>query len=279
MISIRTMHAADIDLGLHLKDQAGWNQTAADWQRFLRLEPSGCFVAEWEGRAAGTTVVTEFGSVAWIAMVLVDEQLRGRGIGTRLVAHALEHLDARGVATVRLDATPLGRPIYQRLGFAADYDLARWQGIAPAEPAPVGVNLVADSDLAAVAELDARISATGRERLIRYLHRQEPAAMWCLRSPGNLLGYAALRTGSRAFQIGPAGAVDDAAGKQLLSAAAYHAHGRTVFLDIPEQNRPATAWAESRGLVIQRRFTRMTRGTAIHDQPALLWASSGPENG
>ncbi len=246
------MHADDIGLGLRLKDQAGWNQTAADWQRFLQLGLAGCFVAEWEGRAAGTTVVTEFGSVAWIAMVLVDEQPAAAAsapVGRPCLSISTPAASPR----CDLDATPLGRPLYQRLGFTADYDLARWQGVAPPN-APAGVKPVADSDLAAVAELDAQISATGRERLIRYLHRQEPAAMWCLSSPGNLLGYAALRTGSRAFSDRPSRArVDAAAGEQLLSAAAHHAQGRTlVFLDIPAQNRPATTWAESRGLVIQR---------------------------
>ena len=39
-VSIRTMRAADIPLGMRLKQLAGWNQTEADWRRNLALQPS-----------------------------------------------------------------------------------------------------------------------------------------------------------------------------------------------------------------------------------------------
>ena len=46
MIHIRTMTAEDVPLGMRLRGQARFNQTEADWRRFLDLEPDGCFVAE-----------------------------------------------------------------------------------------------------------------------------------------------------------------------------------------------------------------------------------------
>ena len=96
------------------------------------MEPGGCFVAEWKGRPAGTTVTTVLGAVGWIAMVLVDEAVRRRGIGARLVEHAVAHLRRRSIATLRLDATPLGRPVYAKLGFEPEYEVARWEGTPPA---------------------------------------------------------------------------------------------------------------------------------------------------
>ena len=44
------MTVDDIPEAMRLKDLAGWNQTAADWERFLSAGPEGCFVAEREGR-------------------------------------------------------------------------------------------------------------------------------------------------------------------------------------------------------------------------------------
>ena len=35
------------------------------------------------------------------------------------------------MTTIRLDATALGRPIYEKLRFAPDYELARFEGRAP----------------------------------------------------------------------------------------------------------------------------------------------------
>ena len=105
MLHIRPMTDADLTLGLRLSEQAHWNQTEADWQRLLDLQPDGGFVAEWDGMPVGTTMTTIFGPVAWVSMVLVEETARGQGIGTALVRHALEFLDLRGIPTIRLDAT------------------------------------------------------------------------------------------------------------------------------------------------------------------------------
>jgi len=131
VIHIRRMTTADIPLGMQLKEQAGWNQTEADWLRFLDLEPDGCFVAEWNGEPVATTTTCILGDVAWVAMVLVDAGVRRHGIGTALMQQALRFLDERNVRSIRLDATPLGRPVYEKLGFVPDYQLARFDGILP----------------------------------------------------------------------------------------------------------------------------------------------------
>ena len=95
MTHIRLMTSADLDLAMRLKSQAGWNQTQADWRRFLAMQPDGCFVAELDGVAVGTAVGCVFGDVAWIAMVLVDLAARARGVGTALVQHAMSFVEGR----------------------------------------------------------------------------------------------------------------------------------------------------------------------------------------
>jgi GNAT superfamily N-acetyltransferase len=138
VLQIRAMTAGDIAVGMRLKHQAGWNQLDADWLRFLAMQPDGCFVAELDGVPVGTTVAVVFysipgrtGPVAWIAMVLVDPGHRNRGIGTALMEHALKFLDARKVPSIRLDATPLGQPIYEKLGFIPQFVLARHERTLP----------------------------------------------------------------------------------------------------------------------------------------------------
>ena len=121
----------DLGFGLRLMQQAGWNHLESDWLRFLKLGPRGCLVAELHGRRVGTTMTITFDTVAWIAMVLVEEDKRGQGIGTAMLKHALHYLDGCNIKTVRLDATHLGRPIYEKLGFMPEYELVRFEGIAP----------------------------------------------------------------------------------------------------------------------------------------------------
>ena len=290
-MAIRTMTVDDVPLGMALKDQAGWNQTEADWLRFLAMEPDGCFVAQWDGRPVATTVTTVFEDVGWIAMVLVEKAVRGRGIGTRLVQHALAHLERRPVQTVRLDATPLGRPVYEGLGFVREYEVARWEGVAVSplslcgrgaggEGAPQSnrETLVAPP-LDAVAELDRHVTGTNRRPLIEQLYRQQPEAMQVERVQGKLAGYATLRLGSCAVQIGPAVAVTPEVGTALAEAALRLYVGRPVYIDIPPENTAATSWARSKGFEVQRHWMRMRRGKPVQDHPARIWASSGPENG
>ena len=258
----------DVPLGMRLKELAGWNQTTADWHRFLRLQPDGCFVAEIAGQGVGTVTTFIFGNVAWIAMVLVDPNYRKHGIGTALMNHALTFAGQR---TVRLDATTLGQPVYEKLGFVGESELTRYAG---AMTSTTG-SAVTPQSLTLVTELDFQATATPRARLLEALAGEDGAHTRNVGSTGYLMD----RPGSHATQIGPAIAIDEASGLALLDDAARRLAGRPILIDIPVSNRPAIAWAEAAGLKAHRRFLRMRRGPAIAEQPQQIWVSSGPEKG
>jgi ribosomal protein S18 acetylase RimI-like enzyme len=236
-------------------------------------------VAELEGEPVGTVTNCVFEAIGWIAMLLVEERVRGRGIGRRLVEHALAYLDARGVRCARLDATPRGRPIYEKLGFVAEYQLARWEGPASGGSSEERVRPVTPEELDAVLELDREITGTQRRRLIERLYEERPEAIHVVGSDDGIAGYLTFRDGSNAAQIGPGVALSEAAGRGLGDVVLQRCAGQAVFVDVPIDNGPAMQWAESKGLVVQRNFTRMRRGEPVGDRPSQLWASSGPEKG
>jgi ribosomal protein S18 acetylase RimI-like enzyme len=269
---------------MRLKEQAGWNQMEADWRRCLRLQPDGCFVAECQGVAVGTVATCIFGPIAWIAMVLVDAAVRGQGIGRTLLDHALAFLDDRGVSTVRLDATPLGRPLYEKRGFVEEYTLTRFEGVAPLAGAPAGlpdrISLVAmrPEHQERVLRFDHQVTGTDRAELLRHLYMETPAE-WQLAMRGEeLLGFAAARAGSRAWQIGPCLATAEA-GPPLLADALARRPGQRVFLDVPVENRAAVATVTEAALVAQRPLYRMCRGPKPHERVEYLWTSFGPAKG
>jgi GNAT superfamily N-acetyltransferase len=118
---------------MRLSVAAGWNQTVADWQRMLDLSPGLCFGISIEDTLASTaTAYIRPDSTAWIGMVLTLPEFRGRSLARQLVAHLLHILDARNIATVGLDATDMGKPLYTSLGFIDDRPIERWSrpGIA-----------------------------------------------------------------------------------------------------------------------------------------------------
>jgi GNAT superfamily N-acetyltransferase len=303
MIEIRLMTIDDLRLGLRLSRQAGWNQTESDWLRFMNMEPEGCFVAELNRCSVGTTTTCIFEKVAWIAMVIVDKNARGQGVGIKLLKHSLDYLNARKVKAVRLDATHAGRPIYEKLGFVPEYELARFEGIATssrklggslkaigfgdgggksipkrhkASPKDCRLRLPPFEDLIG---FDRQMTGTNRAKMLSLLFKEFPENTRILSLHDKKIdGFITMRPGANAVQIGPCTASMNA-GPALLSDALNRCAGKAVFVDIPNGNVHAVKIAESSGLKIQRRFMRMCRGERIKDNIKTIWAGSGPEKG
>lgn len=283
MIRIREMTLGDVALGMRLKTQAGWNQLEDDWRRMRDMQPDGCFVAEVDGVPVGTTATCIFDSVAWIAMVLVDADHRSKGIGRAMMTHALAFLDGQGVSTVRLDATPMGQPLYEKLGFVEEYRLTRYDGVLapPRLPSDSRLRRVQDDEVFAldpIIDLDRQVTATNRRKLLTRLCLANPGAVRWVESGETLRGYMTVRPGANAVQLGPCIA-DAEAGPLLLADAWERFVGRRGFIDVPTENAPAVRLAESMGLKPQRSLVRMTRGVRVKEDIPRLWASSGPELG
>jgi predicted GNAT family acetyltransferase len=244
----------------------------------LKCQPDGCFVAEWHGTPAGTTLAIVFGPVAWIAMVLVEETLRGRGIARAMMNHALNFLDRRGVTSVRLDATPLGQPLYDRLGFVEQFRLNRYGGVLPAAAAVAAVGAVAPHQWEGLAALDEGVTSTDRRPALLQLFAEHPENTRCVRRGERLAGFLTTRPGSKALYLGPCLADADA-GPLLLTDVCHRFAGQRAFLDIPEPNVAATRLVDQWGLTVQRQLTRMVRGAAVRERLEWLWSSAGPEKG
>jgi GNAT superfamily N-acetyltransferase len=272
------MTRAELPLGMRLKAQAGWNQLEADWLRFLALQPDGAFVAELDGVPAGTAMTCIFGPVAWVAMVLVEAGLRGRGLGRALMERALEFLDRSGVRTARLDATPLGQPLYETLGFFPEYTLTRFEGTAPRAEAPPAVRPLSPEHWSDLLRLDRAVTGTDRQRLLVRLFEENPGEARVVEGPTGLEGYLLARPGARAHYLGPCVARGEA-GPLLLADAWCRHSGEVVFLDVPDGNSLACALARGVGLTPQRPLARMYRGVKVAERVEDLWVSSGPEMG
>src|SRR5439155_11800817 len=170
-ISLRLMTEGDLPAADALRRCAGWNQTLEDWRRLRRWEPHGCFVALQGAEIIGTVTTTTYGpALAWIGMMLVHPDCRQRGVGTGLMHRALEYLHGRNVACVKLDATPAGRPVYEKLGFLPEWTLTRCH--RPAETRTVSPECavaptrdLSDADWGAVGAIDQVAFGAPRSRV------------------------------------------------------------------------------------------------------------------
>ncbi len=279
-MNLRVMTQADIPAGMRLKDIAGWNQTPADWERFLSSSPQGCFVMEAGGQVVGTAVTIAYeGRFAWIGMVLVDPEFRGRGIGTRLLEKTIEYLDASGIPGMKLDATPQGKPIYEKLGFVSEYEIERWMLKQPAgrESVPSTAPLPEFDDVLA---LDREVFGADRSGLLRSLVGDAPEFALAVRQHNQVTGYAFGRKGSRADHLGPWMTRDESTARALLDEFLGQSSRETVFVDAMQPNLWAIALLREHGFEFSRPLTRMFRGRNDYPgRPELLGAILGPEFG
>src|SRR6476646_10749681 len=111
-MKVRPLTEDDIDAGVALSMQASWNHAAADWRRLIALWPGQCLGGEIDGRlvVSGTlaTYESDRGRVGWVGLILVDQDHRRQGLGTRMMQAILDLASERGVATVGLDASDQG---------------------------------------------------------------------------------------------------------------------------------------------------------------------------
>jgi len=285
------MTKADVPSGMRLVELAGWNQTASDWERFLTASPRGCFVADSDGQVCGTvTTITYEGRFAWVGMVLVAPEHRGQGVGTQLLNRAIEYLEDFGVATIKLDATPNGKPLYEKLGFVAEYEIDRLalgphsQRLRPDSTFGLQISeaekLEEVLDLDEILKLDREAFGADRSTLLRSLHHDAPEFTTAVCHEGSLAGYTLGRHGSRADHLGPWMAKNEAAAHRLLVAFLTRLTREMIFVDCLKSSPFASRLLQSAGFEFLRPLTRMVRGAnTFAGLPELFCAILGPEFG
>lgn len=280
-IVIRPMVTSDLGFAQQLRLCAGWNQTTNDWTRLLNLEPDGCFLALWEGRPAGTATAICYGAdVGWIGMVLVHPELRRRGVATALVQNCVTYLAER-VRCIKLDATPDGKKVYERLGFQVEWALTRWQRTAP--PAPghtvVGTPIHAQ-DWPEIAVRDAAIFGANRTPLLRLLAHDSEVTWVTKQGDGTIGSYGMARAGVHAGYIGPVISLQGQFERHMIQWLMQHLCQEVVYWDIPDGNVAAVNLAQRLKFSRQRPLLRMWMGDQLVASVAdRQWAIAGPAIG
>jgi ribosomal protein S18 acetylase RimI-like enzyme len=216
------------------------------------------------GKTGGTRAT---GGTGWVGGVAVVPGHRRIGLGGALTEAIVGFLERRGVATVLLHATALGRLVYERLGFVPETAYATLSGPTLAR-APTGAMVRAGraADLEAVLALDRKATGEDRRRLLTALW---PTGGLVAAVDGRPLGYhlaSPWRPGGATI------AADSRTGLALLDAVRA-APGDEVAISVPAANAAAARWLESAGFRERYRTIRMYRGPRVAWDPAALFAA------
>src|SRR5262245_21947299 len=279
---VRPLRETDLPYALRLQALARWNQTESDWRRVMALDGLGCFGAFVDGRLIGTiTTATYSGALAWIGMVLVDPDYRRRGIATRLMHVSLDYSRAAGLATIKLDATPEGRSLYESLGFVPESVIERWEGIAVGAPS-ASVSPLDKQTQTAVFELDRVAFGADRSKVLGSLIEGSWRGPLVSMEPGGkrLGGYALARRWSHAYYVGPLVAIDRPVALTLLDAMLAQLAGERVYIDLNAGFGGGARALADRRFVKQRDLIRMRYGKeSSSGSSSLVFAIAGPELG
>ncbi|NTJ61861.1 GNAT family N-acetyltransferase [Agrobacterium rhizogenes] len=257
-----------IDGALALSRQAKWPHRAEDWNLVLRLS-HGVAAMDETGHVVGTILMTPYGEdCATINMVIVDENLRGRGLGRKLMDAAMA---LAGDRSLRLIATTDGLPLYRKLGFVAEGEIFQHQGHL-ADLVPGGdVEAATADDFSAIKTLDRAAFGADRSSLIDALANIAQVAV--VRRNGRVEAYGALRAFGRGEVIGPVVAANAEDAKSVITALALRKSSTFLRVDTNEGSG-LTGWLAEIGLshvgggIAMRRPT----GNAVASQDARIFA-------
>ncbi len=275
-IQIVDLTTTDIEAGLALSDEAGWNQTGEDWRIFIESGRT-IGVRDVNGRLVASAAALPYENrFGYIGMVLVTETWQRRGIATRLVDRCIESLRDSGHVPM-LDATPAGELVYRRQGFHTLFSLDRWECNSLVTPHPETTATIAvRSDLDRIIDIDAMAIGSGRRQLIEGFFKRSGTQVF-LGADGESL--AMIRDGRKARQIGPVIARSQSLALDLLGVVLAHCSSR-IFIDVLSAWTDIGEWLAQRGFSIQRSFSRMAYGRSKQfGSPDFLFAVAGPEFG
>ncbi|HTN08338.1 GNAT family N-acetyltransferase [Agriterribacter sp.] len=281
-ITLRTLQTGDAAAAMKLSAAEGWNQTANDWN-FLIADPRNiCIAAVCEEDIIATTTAIHYSNrLAWIGMVLVNKEYRGRGISKLLLEHVFKKIES--FPSVKLDATAQGQQVYKKFGFKNEYRIARMVNTAPQKitipggvlPEPIRLEHIPE-----IIALDEIVFGVNRTPLIEMLIRTHPHKAWVLLQNNQVTGFSLGRDGSKYHHIGPVIAQTQSDANLLMLHALNQLTGKPVVADVLCDKEELMHSLTAIGFSTQRYFTRMYKAeNHFPGTSSMLYAICGPEFG
>jgi predicted GNAT family acetyltransferase len=238
----------------------GWGDIVPSFKFYL--ESPFCFPVKTSvnKKIAGIGAAIILEGTAWLAHIIVSPENRKQGIGSEITSHLLDLARERGCKTVSLIATELGRPVYQKVGFADQEEYVFYERETPLADRKIPENISGfrEEHRAGILELDRILSGEVRGCLLApkmdgaYVHL----------SKGRVDGYYLPDLGE-----GLVMADNERSGLDLLRLKLSRSN-RNV---LPAGNLPGMNLMLENGFKETKRATRMVRGQRFPWQPDKMF--------
>lgn len=229
-----------------LSQRAGWNQTGEDLNTYMDIPKTGNFIAGMH--LEGTKIPLGCGAVlpvnedhCWISMVLVHLEVRRQGIARALMRHCMKYAENElNDPIVGLDASEMGLPLYESMGF--DRSFLIWRCLIPTRQeirSHPGTQIQSVSEFEELEHYFANRKFEHKIKIYKKLTELKESWNYFVSSENQVSGFVLSRPGRRYPYIGPLVADNDEIASILLSKALrkWHKKGfREIFMDIPENH-------------------------------------------
>jgi len=283
--SIRLFRESDIGFTYEMTKFEEWNYRKEDIQRMLRYNPSGCFIAEVNGKQAGHVFSVNYGKLGWIGLLIVSAECRRKGIGTLLMKKAMKHLLSNKVETVRLEAVPKIATIYRKLGFIEEYDSLRFLGVGRkiGSSTNSNVKLLKKEKMKEIAEFDAEYFGVNRIKVLSKLYHDNPKLCFASYAGSKLVGYIMCRKAEKGYRVGPwvCSLENPQAARELLTKCMENVgENAKVYVGVLAVNKTAVEIMRDFGFEQYSKSIRMYVGKKLETEHINgVFAIGGPEKG
>jgi ribosomal protein S18 acetylase RimI-like enzyme len=260
-VLIRTVSEADLAVANEILRSAF--QRVENWIPelclFRRLQPDGMFLGSRDGIPAGMVASIIYSDYAYVGLMGIHKDFQRQGLGLALMEHLLAWMEEQKVPLVKLDASPAGQPLYEKLGFVPldeVYVFQQQAGQLDTQGA-IGIELITDQHLDLIAASDTPAFGADRSRLLRALLELYPERAFILQDEQKqVTGYLI----AQAKRIGPWIMTESGDAELLLRQAFSLPFNGTVSVVTPAENVNAVSLLQRFGLQITRVNRHMAYG-------------------
>lgn len=206
--------------------------------------------------------IISFDTSSWLAQIIVKESFRGQGWGVYLTQQLMENVPPL-TQTISLLATPMGEPVYLKLGFQPEsvYTFFRKQDT----PFQFDSNIILPMEKKFTAKLfalDLLVSGEDRSRLISE-HLDQ--AMISINNE-EVVGYYLPTLGD-----GLIVSLDEEVGLNYIK---MKLNSKNLNI-VPEENKIASTFLLKEGYDPYRKATRMVKGKSLPYHPQFIYSRIG----
>ncbi|GAA3241830.1 GNAT family N-acetyltransferase [Actinocorallia longicatena] len=259
---ISVLDESEISLCQDLAEDRNWTREEEKWRLLFRAGTVfGVRAPDGDGLAA-MAVATRYGDTATaISMVVTAARYERRGLGALLMRHILATC---GTPTSVLTATAYGRPLYERLGFAARGAVTVFFG----EPVAGETGLTraaTPDDLDTIAALDLEAFGASRREILGELLTRHGLGFRIAEGPTGALGFAGAWRYDGITLLGPAVADGPETAIALITDLIATTPG-PYRLELGDHQTEVVAWAEKLGFAARFGVPVMEHGPALRDR-------------